>query len=573
MIGIKWKIVLWAVLGLAVLGGQVCGQWSQDPSEALRLPEGYGGALVSDSLGGVFIVGAEWDHSRTYCNHLDGGGEHYWESGVALMPGVDIDRPVGPFVCPEPGNLITVLFVEHHTDEDTLWEIRAQKINLEGEILWPDSGVSVSSARLRDEVTYTVMIGAESDGEGGLIILWTMRYYRIVGGIDLVLERQSFHAQRVSSDGEALWGDNGVEVMPDVDGPANTHGISGKLVSDGAGGVIMVYYKDSIYENIIGGQRISNDGEKLWGDSGVVYELNSYLVIGEAVSDNHGGVIFSGQTAQNGRRHVRVFRLDLDGEQLFGDGNGVVVKDVDVRDGGYLHYNWITQASDSVYFAHWKGDGDEEPRSLVQAVNLEGELIWEWPGLTICDADTIGHTMRGVSSINSVIYGWMGYRPTEERDGALYCQRLDEQGNRMWADEGVMLFDRRRVSISYGITDCYGGAIFKIGSYLQHVNRNGELGIPLTIRGFDQPLAPGIIEYSIFPNPTNGVVTLSFLAPSTIDRQFLMFDLQGRIIFQDLIPSGVSAHPIDVSAFPSGSYILQIQSGAPNAHRTLNIIK
>jgi len=545
-------------------------QWSQDPAEAFQLPEDYGGALVSDSLGGAFIIGAEPDYSHIYCNYINGGGELGWNRGVALMPGVDIDRSIGTYVCPEPGYIIAVLFAEHHRNEDTLWEIRAQKLSIDGERLWPDSGVSVSDTRLRDAVTYTDMIGAESDGEGGLIILWAMLYYRIVGDVDRILERQTFHAQRLSSDGESLWGDNGVEVITDVEGRYRIHGRS---VSDSEGGVIMVYSKDGDDSHIIGAQRISSEGDKLWGDSGIHYELNIRLNSINAESDNHGGVIFSGKAYQNERRQVRVFRIDQDGDQLFGDGNGVVVKDVHYRDGEYLRYNWVTQASDSVFFMNWKGDGDEEPLSLVQAVNLEGELIWEWPGLTICDADTIGHTMRGVSSFNSVIYGWMGYRPNEERDGALYCQRLDEQGNRMWADEGVMLFDRRRVSISNVITDCYGGAIFKIGRYLQHINRDGELGIPLTIRGIDQPLAPGIIEYSIFPNPTNGAVTLTFLSPSIADRQVILFDLKGRMIFQDLIPSGVSAHPIDVSAYPSGNYILQIQPGALDAHRTLIIIK
>jgi hypothetical protein len=136
-----------------------------------------------------------------------------------------------------------------------------------------------------------------------------------------------------------------------------------------------------------------------------------------------------------------------------------------------------------------------------------------------------------------------------------------------------MLFDRRGMSVSNVITDCYGGAIFQIGRYLQHINREGELGIPLTIRSFDQPLAPGIIEYSIFPNPTNGAVTLSFFSQLTTERQITLFDLQGRPIFQGLIPRGALSQPLDVSAFPSGSYILQIQPGASDAHRILNIIK
>jgi hypothetical protein len=250
------------------------------------------------------------------------------------------------------------------------------------------------------------------------------------------------------------------------------------------------YYQTSQNDRFIGGQRISANGEKLWGDAGVLYRLDSYLVIGDAVSDGHGGIVFSGQAAREDRWQVRAFRLNSDGEQMWGDGNGVVVKDVHFSQGEYLTYNYVEQASDSVFFFHWKGDGEEEPRSLIQSVGLAGNLKWDWPGLTVCDADTIGHTLRGVSAESSVIYGWTGYRPSEEREGAFYCQRLDDQGNRMWANDGVMLFDRRGMSISKVVTDCFGGAIFQIGGrYLQQINRNGELGSPLAIRSFDQPLA------------------------------------------------------------------------------------
>ena len=183
--------------------------------------------------------------------------------------------------------------------------------------MWSDFGVPVSNLNLQLEgIARLEVIGVVSDGERGLIILWVIKYWRLMGQGDFILERQSFRAQRLSLDGEALWGDDGVEVITDVNG---RDGISGKTVSDGAGGVIMVYHKGGIDVRIIGGQRISPEGETLWGDSGVSYELNSYLFIGDAVSDNQGGVIFSGQAAQNERRQVRVFRLDQDGDQLFGE--------------------------------------------------------------------------------------------------------------------------------------------------------------------------------------------------------------------------------------------------------------
>jgi len=564
--------LLFLTLMLTVVGTAEA-QWSRDPGDALLLPDIPNGYFVtSDSLGGVFILGAEWDYSQSYCNYINGNGFPGWNEWISIMPGQDMVIPYGVFVSPEPGTVVAMLATEQRTNGDTTWDFRAQKMNIEGERMWPDSGVSVTTRErnLEGLIEFGV-IGAVSDGEGGLIVLWNVLYYRMITEVDRGLERQSIRAQRLTSDGESLWGNTGIEVVPIEDRQAAS---GGRTVSDGSGGVIMIYYKGSIESYYIGGQRISSDGENLWGDSGVLYRLDSYLRIGEAVSDYHGGVVFSGQAASGANRQVRVFRFNRAGEQMWGDGNGLIVKDVHYRQGSYLNYNYVEQASDSVFFFHWKGDGEEEPRSLIQAVDLSGNLKWDWPGVTVCDADTNGHTLRGVSGVNSVIYGWTGYRPSDEREAAFYCQRLDEQGNRMWADEGVLLFDRRGLSISKAVTDCYGGAIFQIGGrYLQHVNRDGELGVPLSIRSFEQPLVPGIIECTLFPNPTNGLTTLTFPSSMITNRQFTLFDLQGRLIFEGLIPSGVSSQPLDVSAISSGSYILQIRSGAFDAHRILNIIK
>ena len=547
-------IVMMLFVGIAVA------QWSQDPEDAIRLQGIWAGNLVSDSLGGVFISAAGHDQ-RSYCYYIDRDGNARWDEWVDIAPLAESSPPPGHAICPEIGYIVALSYSLWYDDGDTSWDIRAHKINSEGEFVWPDSGVSVSNMRLRreDEAAFEV-VGMNSDGEGGVIVTWVTKYFFD----ETQLLRQSFLSQRISTDGDLLWDEGGVEIIDD-DSLSTPRG----TVSDDEGGIIVLYNYTSI-----GGQRIAHDGEKLWGQHGVSYELDNGLSSGSVISDGASGVIFSGNGLEGERRTVRVFRLDANGDQLWGNGNGVLVKDVHWSDGQYLRDNYITQASDSVFFVNWNGESDEEPHPLVQAINLRGELTWDWPGLTVCEFDAIGNTLSGVRSYNSTIYAWSGWRPSEEREGAIYTQRLDTDGNLLWAEEGLMLLDRTGISVTDVATDCNGGAIFFIGgTRLQHINRNGELGIPLTIRGVDQPLAPGIIEYSLFPNPTNGAATISFLSPLVNNKQLMFFDLQGRLIFKGVIPAGASSHPIDVSSFPSGSYILQMQSDAFESNQMLNVVK
>ena len=210
------KISLWLCI---IVTCTLNAQWSQDPGEALNLPDiPHGYILSTDSLGGVFIVGTGQDYSRTYCTYIDRGGELGWDRWISLIPEVDIDYPTGVIVCPEPGYIVALQLTEHRTDEDTTSGFRAQKLDREGQRLWSDLGAPVSDMNLRLEyLGYLNVIGVVSDSEGGLIILWVMKYYRDVLG-NLILERQSIRAQRLSPDGESLWGNRGVEVIPDING-------------------------------------------------------------------------------------------------------------------------------------------------------------------------------------------------------------------------------------------------------------------------------------------------------------------------------------------------------------------
>ncbi len=531
-------------------------QWSQDPGDAIHLRGIWAGDLVSDSLGGVFIS-AVGRNNRSYCYYIDRNGFPHWDEWVDIAPLAESSLPPGHAICPETGYIVTLGYFTWLTDEgDTTWDIRAQKIDVNGEFAWPDSGVSVCEMRLRreDNARFDV-IGMESDGCGGVIVTWVVQYFNNQGS----LIRQPFRAQRISADGELRWDEEQVEVVNE-DSLAS-HGLT---VSDGIGGVIILYYIGGI-----NAQRISQNGNKLWGDLGVGYNFNAPR---NAVSDGNNGVVIC--SSPWGRGPIVVLRLNADGQQLWGDGDGIVVKDAERPYDMYLHNSWIHQVSDSIFFANWKGRTEDEPHPLVQSINLTGELQWDWPGIQISNADSIQFNMQGIKSDNSAIYAWFDRRDLNNQTSSVYAQRLDINGNRLWGENDVLLLNVQGVGVTDIISDMNGGAIFFLGSsYLQYINHNGELGIPLTIRDFDQPLQEGLTSYSIFPNPANSLTTLNFSKPTGRDVTLKFFDLHGRLIFDNTIDPDVTMHPIDISNLPTGSYMLLLGSDTEEAAGILKIIK
>ena len=109
------------------------------------------------------------------------------------------------------------------------------------------------------EGVYSSMtVGITGDGSGEAIIV----------GIFCVWG-PSPNAQRLSPDGEPLWGEGGVQLFS---GPqANFSLFQGPVVSDGSGGAIFVTEtgKKETYLDRIYAQRIDSQGKLLWTDEGV----------------------------------------------------------------------------------------------------------------------------------------------------------------------------------------------------------------------------------------------------------------------------------------------------------------
>gem|GEM_PF-1678239 len=541
-----------ALLSLLLVGllvtTEVKAQWSRDPAEAINV----GGPiwaikLVTDSIGGAFVVAAGHDN-RTYCYYVDPDGFPKWNKWVDVSPVANLCSPPRQAFCSEKGYAVVLNYSEWHSvDGDTSWDIRAQKINTQGEFMWQDSGISVSNMRLRfPDDAYFEIFGIESDGEGGIIVAWSVLYYTRNMWNEPIFKSQSMFVQRISADGELIWDEGGVEILQRD--TACTHS---KIVTDKEGGIVLLYYAGRLEA-----QRLAHDGRKLWGNAGIRYELISAPKY--AISDGLGGTILTDLIGfSEGRRKVRVFRLSADGQQLW---EGTIVKDVDYRLGQYLDESFIVQASDSIFFVNWNGDTDEEPHPLVQAVNLQGELIWDRPGSVISTSDSIQFGMLGTVSDDAAIYSWLDRRDISGQTSSVCAQRMDIYGNRLWGKDDVLLFNRRATGVTDVISDMNGGAIFFLGySNLQQVNRNGELGIPLSVRSYDQPLAEGIDSFTLFPNPANSTLSISLPFLQLKPMPYSIQDILGRSVSDGVVTGGRGA--VSLIGIPSGYYLLTVGDG------------
>jgi hypothetical protein len=224
------------------------------PQHAQTTPQ-----IVSDGSDGAIVA---WLGEGVCVQRLSPYGEVLWQEGgvqVNVLSAQGI-YPLG-MVSDGAGGAIVVWHPSIHLTEGSLLGLRAQRVDSEGEVQWVEpaklfAGLNICS---KEGVYGSMTAGITGDGSGEAVIVGTFMTWG-----------PSPRAQKLSPDGEPLWGEGGVQLF---NGPqANFSEFRGSVVSDGSGGAIFVTEtgKKEMYLDKLYAQRIDSQGKVLWGDEGVL---------------------------------------------------------------------------------------------------------------------------------------------------------------------------------------------------------------------------------------------------------------------------------------------------------------
>jgi len=529
--------------------------WSHDPNENLAVCTAAGWQhackLVSDGAGGAILV---WEDDRTdqdiYAQRLDAQGNLMWwpADGVPVCAGAELEQ-VPEIVSDAAGGAIIVWKIDVDGMAEN-YSIRAQRVDAFGYTQWAPDGVPICALPgTRGELQ---MI---ADGVGGAVIAWSDER-----GLDT-----DIYAQRITGDGDALWTPDGREVCTAVGNQMRPH-----LATDKEGGAVIAwqdlrtgYGSDDIYA-----QRISAEGIPLWTPYGVaVCGAVGPQGAPRMISDNAGGVIIVWEDFRWTDVDVYAQRVSAWGTarwasdgvpvcaaagrqqvpQLATDGtSGAIIAWDDQRSPGSGVY---AQHIDRAGVARWTTDG-------IVAISSQ------WPALGVCVVeDGAGGALVTTASLVAL-------------DFDVYSQRLDAEGDVLWGDEGlevsIALGDPLWL---YGVSDGAGGIIVawadprsgNYNIYAQRVERNGYLGDP----------APQITEVVDYPNDQGGSCIASW-EPSYLDayphqvvthysvwrKYFGEESARGQAVpvGDDFAPAGVSAELLEQMLRSGWTYAGQVDA-------------
>jgi len=334
-----------------------------------RLVPGLKGVprIVSDGLGGAIIVSMELD-GKIKAQRMDQRGEPMWsEDGITICN--TLNSCSGLSILADGSGGAIIVWPDNRAAYGR-YDIYAQRISPEGEILWQEGGIPVCAPQ-HGQTTPKIV----SDGSDGAIVAW------LGGGV---------RVQRLSPYGEVLWQEEGVQV--NVLPSQGTYPL--EMISDGAGGAIVVWHPSlsPALEGSLRGlraQRVNSEGEVQWAEPAKLFvglnvcarEAYSSMTAG-ITGDGSGGAIIVGIFFQWGPS-PNAQRLDPDGEPLWGEG-GVQLFSGPQANFSRFRGPVVSDGSGGAIFVTETGKKETYlDRIYAQRIDSQGKPLWTDEGVQV----------------------------------------------------------------------------------------------------------------------------------------------------------------------------------------------
>ncbi|MBI4932169.1 MAG: T9SS type A sorting domain-containing protein [Bacteroidetes bacterium] len=436
-------------------------------------------STVEDGIGGVIIA---WDDSTNgnkdiFAQRIDSSGNIKWAvNGVPVIVKAGQQKNV-KITTDGSGGAIVVW-------EDSIggtWDIYAQHINGNGATTWTAGGVAICTAAFTQKGARLI-----PDGSGGAIIIWQDKR----GGFDY-----DVYAQRINSSGVFQWAANGIVISALTGNQRN-----GKIVSDGAGGAIIVWEdKRGALAYDVYAQRVNASGVVQWAANGTaVCTADSSQTSIDVTSDNISGAIATWRDKRSGLYH-------------------------------------------DVY---------------AQKINSTGTMAWAANGIAISNAVN-AQTSPNVCAdgVGGAIIAWEDSCCNNSWD--IKSQRVDANGTAQWAAGGVLIGSAANTQNNVkNISDGGGGSIYAFQDFRSGTNydiyahRILSNGTAASVDELDVQSS----MFQVFPNPNNGQFTVYSLQFTVYSLE--IYNLFGEIVFLQTVDR--KQETINISDVPSGLYFYQI---------------
>ncbi len=302
-------------------------------------------------------------------------------------------------------------------------QVVAQRVDANGHVKWGAAGIIIY-----DSTAQALNPAIADDGHGGCYIIWTSE--ATVNGVT----NYNFIGQRLDSNGTELWRHQGVPVVFPND--TNNFSATGLTVLNNAGNgaylALEVGWNGGL--GSVRAAKIDLTGKPLWDSSGVAVSIVGDFRGPKIISDGYGGMEMMYWSDVNVIGNIKIQRLDTAGNLRWG-ATGVGLNTL--YGITQMTYNLSTSGNGNTV-ATWDGYL-YNPGIYAQKLDTGGHFLWGSTEVLVCDTpgeqtypDVVSDGMGGA------YFAWSDDRYTSQPE-RIYAQRLNANGIEQWRHNGVVL--------------------------------------------------------------------------------------------------------------------------------------
>ena len=312
--------------------------------------------ITSDISGGAIMTWLDYRNGNTdiYAQRTNSIGAPRWTLDGTYICNEASDQSNHQLVYDGSGGAIIVWDDWRNGNMD----IFAQRIDAGGLKWWLNNGLAVCTAANNQTGPQIA-----TDGAGGAIITWS----------DIRNGNYDIFAQRVEADGTPKWTADGVAICTAIQPQGNP-----QILSDGAGGAIIVWqdWRSGNYD--IFAQRINSSGVVQWTPDGVgICTIATDQASPFIASDGAGGAIVTWLDSRSGYYEIYARKIDATGTPQWTT-NGVLISSMPI----FLYDAKIISDDQGGAIITWH----DYTNVYAQHVDNAGNALWQANGILVSGA-------------------------------------------------------------------------------------------------------------------------------------------------------------------------------------------
>jgi hypothetical protein len=394
------------------------------------------------------------------------------------------------------------------------------------------------------------------DGQGGAFVVWQ--------DFHSMTEREGMRlkAQYFDSSGQTRW--PGIGIPMDT---TRRDQEQQQAISDGNGGLIVVWRDHHDHAYNVYAQRINAMGQLLWGKGGVCASTSTDTLYGTEpylTGDGSGGAIIIWADGHMGGIGLYAQHVAAGGAVDWPSG-GVRLTTSLVAGG----LDIATDDSSGAYVSWVDTQDPYQVKSYVQHVGPDGTLLWQSSGIRLSTL-AASHYASTITAdgVGGVIVGWVDYRSGYSE---IFAQRMSHAGTPLWAANGIPVTSGTRNSYWPRTLGRMNGssiiAWFRGTTYwMQKLNPQGQpawqangviAGDTVKFDPYSNPLVPDGAGGAVFPFTTTSRVVSVQRVDSTGVRRW---GIGGQVLYSDLFEKWM----VSMATDGHGGGLIAWENGYPN---------